>query len=200
MRDLESLLKKSSQDHQHLCPRQVLGVRLGLLGLQTMGFAEPSAKKRLLAIVETDGCFADGVTAATNCTVGHRTLRVEDLGKIAAVFVDVVSEQAVRIAPCLDVREKAKHYAPHEPRHYFAQLQAYKTMPDHDMFQVTPVILRTPVKTLISRPGVRVHCEACGEEIINEREIRKQGTTLCRSCAGYGFYETLVLSTVNAVG
>jgi formylmethanofuran dehydrogenase subunit E len=200
MQNIQALLEKSSQDHHHLCPRQVLGVRLGLLGLQILGFAEPPTKKQLLVILETDGCFADGVAAATHCAVGHRTLRVEDLGKIAAVFVDVVSEQAVRIAPCLDVREKANRYAPDEPRHYFAQLQAYQTMPDHEMFQVTPVLLRTPVKTIISRPGVRVHCGQCGEEVINEREVKKDGAILCRSCAGYSFYETLVPTTVNAVG
>ena len=55
-------------------------------------------------ILESDGCFADGLEAATGCTVGHRTLRVEDYGKIAATFVDVSTGQAIRIAPRLDVR------------------------------------------------------------------------------------------------
>jgi formylmethanofuran dehydrogenase subunit E len=42
----------------------------------------------LLTILETDGCAADGVSAATGCWVGRRTLRVEDFGKVAATFVD----------------------------------------------------------------------------------------------------------------
>lgn len=186
--NLQPLLEKSARDHSHLCPRQIIGVRLGLCGLKALGFAAPPAKKRLLVIIETDGCFADGVTAATDCTVGHRTLRVEDYGKTAAVFVDTVSGQAVRVAPALDVRERAYLYAPDEPRHYFAQMQAYQVMPEAEMFTVTPVVLNTSVETILSRPGLRVNCELCGEEIMNEREILRTGQTLCRVCAQGGYY------------
>ena len=112
MRHLDDLLQKSSRDHSHLCPRQILGVRLAMLGMKALGFDAPPPKKRLLIIVETDGCFADGVIAVTDCTVGHRTLRVKDYGKTAAVFVDTVTGQAVRVAPALDVRQKAYAYAP----------------------------------------------------------------------------------------
>ncbi len=87
--DITKLLDKSMQDHDHLCPRQILGVRIGLAGMKALGFTEPPTKKQLLVISETDGCFVDGVIAATNCTVGHRTLRVEDYGKVAVTFVDV---------------------------------------------------------------------------------------------------------------
>ncbi len=66
--------------------------------------------------------------------LGHRTLRVEDYGKVAATFVDTATGQAVRVAPALDIREKACMYAPDEPRHYFAQMQAYQIMPDAEMF------------------------------------------------------------------
>ena len=38
----------------------------------------PRAEKRLLVIVETDGCFVDGVEAVAGVAVGRRTLRVED--------------------------------------------------------------------------------------------------------------------------
>jgi formylmethanofuran dehydrogenase subunit E len=186
---LQALLEKSASQHSHLCPRQILGVRLGLLGMKTLGFAEPPAKKRLLVIVESDGCFADGVSAATACTIGHRTLRVEDYGKIAATCVDTVTGQAVRVAPTLDLRQKACAYASDEPRHYFAQLQAYQSMSDEAMFTVTPVTLATPIEAILSRPGVRVNCDVCGEEIVNEREIQRTGLTLCRACAGSGYYQ-----------
>jgi formylmethanofuran dehydrogenase subunit E len=189
---LSDYLQKSSRDHSHLCPRQILGVRMGLLGMKTLGFDAPPPKKRLLVIVETDGCFADGVTAATDCTVGHRTLRVEDYGKTAAVFVDTLTGRAVRVAPALDVRQKAYAYAPNEPRHYFAQMQAYQIMPDDEMFTVTEVQLMTPIEAIVSRPGVRVNCDVCGEEIMNEREIQREGLTLCRACAGSSYYHVPV--------
>ena len=125
--NIQHLLDISSRDHSHLCPRQILGVRIGLAGISVLGFDEPPAGKRLLIITETDGCFADGLSAATNCTVGHRTLRVEDYGKVAAVFVDVNMGNAVRVAPALDIRQRAYAYAPNETRHYFAQMQAYQS-------------------------------------------------------------------------
>lgn len=186
--DLQVLLERSSREHTHLCSRQVLGVRMGLLGMKALGFEAPPAKKRLLVIAETDGCFVDGIIAATGCTVGHRTLRVEDYGKVAATFVDVQEERAVRIAPAPDIRQKAYAYAPDEPRHYFAQLRAYQIMPDEEMFTITEVALATPLAAILSRPGVRVNCDSCGEEIINEREVRRDGLILCRSCAYGGYY------------
>ncbi|RPI92411.1 MAG: hypothetical protein EHM40_13140 [Chloroflexi bacterium] len=60
---MQHLLDISSRDHSHLCPRQILGVRLGLAGMKALDLMAPPAKKRLLTILETDGCFADGITA-----------------------------------------------------------------------------------------------------------------------------------------
>ncbi len=190
MKDLKTLLEISSRDHDHLCPRQILGVRMGLLGMKMFGFDSPPPQKRLLVIVESDGCFADGIIAATDCTVGHRTLRVEDYGKTAATFVDTQTDHAVRVAPALDIRSKAYAYAPDEPRHYFAQMRAYQIMPDEEMFTLAEVTLNTSIEAILSHPGVRVDCDVCGEEIINEREVIRGGLTLCRACAEDGYCHT----------
>ena len=40
----------------------------------------------------------------------------------------------------------------------------------------------------MSRASVRVDCAACGEEIINEREVYRGGMVLCRGCAGAAYY------------
>lgn len=194
--DIQHLLDISSRDHSHLCPRQILGVRLGLAGMKSLGFDAPPDKKQLLIISETDGCFADGVSAATNCTVGHRTLRVEDYGKVAAVFADVKTNIALRVAPVNDIRQRAYAYAPDEPRHYFAQMQAYQVMPDKEMFTINEVQLDTSIEAIVSRPGIRVGCDVCGEEIMNEREVKQNGLTLCRACAGTSYYHMPVSMTV----
>ena len=72
-------------------------------------------------------------------------------------------------------------------------LLGYQTMPTADLLVATPVILRVPVETLVSRAGVRATCEDCGEEIINEREVKVDGRTLCRGCAGGGYFSSLEL-------
>lgn len=189
MLSLDEVLKITAARHSHLCPRQVLGGRIGLAGAQALGLDTPRGDKRLLIILETDGCFADGVEAATGCTVGHRTLRVEDYGKIAATFVDVSLGKALRVSPRLDIRQRATQYAPEEKRHYFAQLIAYQLMPDDQLLSIQEVYLSTSIEALISRPGVRVNCEMCGEEIINQRQATRDGRTLCKACIGAAYYQ-----------
>ena len=190
--NITQLLEKSMQDHDHLCPRQILGVRIGLAGMKALGFSEPPTKKQLIVISETDGCFVDGVIAATGCTVGHRTLRVEDYGKVATTFVDTKTGRAMRVAPRLDIRERACSFAHAEPRRYVAQMQAYQTMPDEEMFIVQEVALTTPIEHIVSRPGIRVNCDVCGEEIMNERETLCNGLTLCHVCADGGYYQPVI--------
>jgi formylmethanofuran dehydrogenase subunit E len=184
---LESYLAASAARHSHLCPRQVLGVRIALTGLAWFGWDEPPGK-RMLVILETDGCFADGIEAVTKASVGKRTLRVEDYGKVAATFIDVSGQQAVRIAPRPGIRELAPRYAPAEVSRYRAQLLGYQVMPDGELVAVQPVRMRQSVSQIVSRPGIRVVCAGCGEEIINEREVIQDGMTLCRACAGFGYY------------
>jgi formylmethanofuran dehydrogenase subunit E len=188
--DLYTLLEKSATDHSHLCPRQVLGVRMGLAGLAIVGVKAPVTTKTAFVIIETAGCFADGIRVATGATVGHRTLRVEDLGKIAATFTNLESGASVRLVPRLDVRRQALEYAPQEKRHYFAQLIGYQLMADEALFSSQLVKLVTPAKQIMSRQSARAICSGCGEEVINEREVVVGGKVLCRTCAFGGYYIT----------
>ena len=186
--DIKHLLELSSRDHKHLCPRQILGVRIGLKGMAESNLDNIVRKKQLLVISETDGCFIDGLIAATNCTIGHRTMRIEDYGKTAATFVNIETGRAMRVTTVVDIRERAETYTPEEPRHYFAQLQAYQEMTDDEMMTVQEVVLNTPITRIVSHSGVRLNCDRCGEEIMNEREVLIEGKHYCRSCAQGGYY------------
>ncbi len=187
---LSEALRGSVRHHRHLCPRQVLGARIGLAGLQALATAVDQTKKELLVIAETDGCFLSGLEAATEVSVNHRTLRVADYGKIASTFVHVASNRAYRISLQPDVRQKAWSYTNgSEHRHYFAMLTGYQLMPGPELLVCKPVALKTPALKLISRPGIRTICDACGEEVINEREVHLEGKTFCRVCYGEdGYY------------
>jgi formylmethanofuran dehydrogenase subunit E len=188
MQDIKALLDLSQVRHNHLCPRQVLGVRMALAGAAILQLELPRQDKRLLVIAETDGCFIDGLEVAGRVSPGHRTLRIEDFGKVAATFVDTLTREAVRLAPLPGIRQDAAEFTPDETHQYYAQLRGYQVMPDETLFSCTPVILKTPIERIISRPGVRVNCCVCGEEIINEREMIIQGMVTCRTCAGQGYY------------
>ncbi len=185
--DLQPLLAGVAAMHKHLCPRQVLGLRMGLLAGELLGLELPQQNKRLHTFVETDGCFVDGVTVATGCSAGHRTLRVMDYGKVAASFVDTKTGRGVRIWPHLNCRTNAGKYAPQAANRWQAQLHAYQIMPAAELLSASSIELLIDLKALIAKPGVRVNCNACGEEILNQREVIQDGQTLCRACAHGGY-------------
>ena len=183
------LIEVCSANHARLCPRQVLGLRIGLLGAKRLGLEAPRSDKRLLTIVETDGCFADGVATASGCSVGRRTMYIADYGKAAATFVDVQTGESVRIAPRAGVRKAAWGYVTGVPAsRWHAQLEGYQVMPDDELLSAQPVRLAFSLEALIGQAGKRVTCDVCGEEIINQREVLREGQVLCRACAGRSYY------------
>lgn len=180
---LDDILERSAALHHHLCPRQVLGARMGILAGRLLSLELPQKNKRLYTFVETDGCFADGVSVATGCWLGWRTMRLIDHGKVAATFVDTRTRRAVRIHPRPQVRMEAWRYAPDAKTRWHACLEGYRIMPDDVLLDAQWVELTLDLDRLISRPGVRTECQVCGEEIINEREVTLDGMILCRGCA-----------------
>jgi formylmethanofuran dehydrogenase subunit E len=189
MPTFEELLYQSAVLHQHLCPRQVLGVRMGLAAGCWLGLEMPQADKRLLTIVETDGCVIDGLAVATGCRVGRRTMRVLDYGKVAATFVNTQTGRAVRIIPSASTRSRAKDYAPEAKSRWEAYLLGYQRMPEAELLDIREVVLTVSLEKILSKDGYRVKCDRCGEEIINEREVIQDGLTLCRSCALGRYYQ-----------
>ncbi len=191
MPDLQLLLNESaSRHHGHLCPRQVIGVRMGVYAGELLGLRLPQSDKRLFALVETDGCLTDGIAAATGCWWGRRTMRLVDYGKAAATFADTLTGRAVRISPSLSSRERSAFYAPEATDPWHAQFHAYQVMPAGELLDVQEVALTISLKAIISKPGGRVVCGRCGEDILNERYILQDGEYLCYACA-YGAYYTI---------
>jgi formylmethanofuran dehydrogenase subunit E len=188
MPNLKDLLEKSASLHSHLCPRQVLGVRMGLYAGELLGMDLPQTDKRLYTIAETDGCAVDGISVATNCWVGRRTLRIEDYGKVAATFVDSLIGRAVRIVPAKNTRKASAAYAPEIRSRWEGQLIGYQHMPPEELFSIQWVRLIHSIEEIISQPGMKAICEMCGEEIMNSREIEVGGMVFCKACAGQAYY------------
>lgn len=166
----------------------MLGVRIGMYAADVLALELPQSDKRLLALVETDGCFTDGIAAATGCAMGHRTMRLMDYGKTAATFVDTRTGRAVRISPNPSARSRSIHYAPDAPTPWYAQLAAYQIMPAEELLEVLDVKLTISLEALISKPGRRVVCDQCGEDVINERFVVRDTRLLCYPCANGGYF------------
>ena len=185
---LDFILSESVKRHKHLCPRQVLGARMGLFAAELLGIQLPRTDKRLLVISETDGCAVDGLIAATGCRVGSRTLRILDFGKVAATFTDVYTEETIRIVPRREARKLAVDHVFKARNDWEAMLAGYQVISAPELFVVQQVKLNMSLSEIISRPGRKAICEVCREEIINGREVLKNGVVLCRACDGAGYY------------
>lgn len=176
--------------HGHLCPGQVLGVRMSMRACSELGVVDPELEpKRLIVYVEIDRCATDAIAAVTGCRLGKRTLKHVDYGKMAATFLDTVSGRAVRVVAREDSRANVGHYVSADLPKYEAQQEAYKIMPDDELFDVQEVQMAVRTE---DRPGPtvsRVICQCCGEGINDAREVRMNGRVLCRSCANGGYYQ-----------
>jgi formylmethanofuran dehydrogenase subunit E len=164
---------------------------MGMYAAELLDMALPQRDKRLLTIVETDGCFADGVSASTGCWLGRRTLRCVDYGKVAATFIDTLTSEALRIHPSEESRQLVASYAPTAVDRWHAYLEGYQIIPADELLMVESVRLVGSVEDLVSGPDHKAICAICREEIFNEREIVKDGQVLCRGCAEQAYFVLL---------
>lgn len=189
MQNMTPFLEQLKPFHDHICPRQVLGIRMAWLAGELLQLELPQVGKRLFTFVETDGCFADGISVATGCWLGRRTLRLMDYGKVAATFVDTRTGAAVRIWPHPEVRNKANQHAPGESSRWHTMFQAYQIMPVNELLRWQAVELTVSMSEIISRPGARVICSQCSEEIINGREVIVENQILCQTCHQSSYFK-----------
>ena len=185
-RPFDDLLSEAVAFHGHLCPGQVLGVRMAQTGCRELGFEHPkTVGKRLVIFVEIDRCATDAIQALTGVSVGKRTLKHLDYGKMATTFVDVKRDSAVRIAARDNASVHASEWAPGISGDREIQIVAYRVMPEAALLSIASVRI---VPGWLDRRRVRTFCESCGEGINYEREVHAAGRTVCRPCAGDGYY------------
>lgn len=191
MKTLDEYLADAAVAHGHLCAGQVLGVRMAMFGLKTLGLDDPQGKdrKRIVTFVEIDRCATDAVMVVTGCRLGKRALKFRDWGKVAATFVDVETGKAVRVAAREDSKALARSMHPEASDKNQQQMLAYRELSDEQMFQAQWVRVPLPPEEFPGYKGERIVCECCGEGINFRREVRREGRILCRGCAGENYYE-----------
>jgi len=191
MQVFESLLKSSAAAHGHLCPGQVVGVRMAMLGCRLIGLDEPRRRdqiKKLIVYVEMDRCTADAVAHVTGVKLGRRSLKFMDYGIMAATFINLETERAYRVLSTEEARDLAPVYAPEVDRKSDQQLQAYKRMPDSVLFRVQEVDVQLNEFDLPGPTRRKVLCHQCGQVVRDSREITKDGVPYCKPCAQGAYY------------
>jgi len=203
MQNFEILLKGSSEAHGHLCPGQVLGVRMAILGCHLIGLDEPNSPsqiKKIIVYVEIDRCAADAISYVTGVRLGRRSLKFMDYGIMAATFVNLETEMAFRVISTEESRDLASVYAPAIPEKAKQQLEAYKIMPENVLFRVQEVKVDLTEFDLPGPTIAKVSCSSCGEVLRDRREVIVDGKAFCRHCTHDSYIKDakeIDLSNVN---
>lgn len=200
--DLEGLLKKAGELHGHFCPYVALGVRAGYTALRALGIERNLGMEEVIAIVEANNCFSDGVQMTTGCSFANNALIYHDLGK-TAVTVAKREGQAVRVALRADYSASFDERYPEahalfekivtrreeptpEEQERLSQLWAetsYKqlSLPEEEIFTVEEKQIDLPPYAPIHESII---CAVCGESVMETKARLRDGEPICIACAG----------------
>ncbi len=168
-----------------------VGVRLARLACRLLKLdpALPENRRQLYIFMEVGHRVADGVIAVTRSRPTNGLMTLVDYGKVAATFVDLRTGQAIRLSEHPDSRAAAGQRHPAlDP--WQAQVEAYQTLPDEQLFHLQTVTIHHPIKAP-SGPS-RVTCAVCGEPVHEHHEIMVDGAALCKPCASGEAYFTVI--------
>ncbi|GAB6102449.1 FmdE family protein [Thermococcus atlanticus] len=209
-RDYDGLLEIAREFHGHICPYVALGVRASMIAMEELGVRRldfrASVDERILAIVETNNCFADGVQIATGCTLGNNSLIYLDLGKTALTLVKRGTWEGVRVYAD---GEKLRRYYPPEAKELFERVVRDRNGTEEDAKRLSLLweeigrrMIRLPEEEFkverVKVPPVEpapifesIRCSKCGELAMATRVVYINETPFCLRCAGEGYYAVL---------
>jgi len=190
---LRDLLIQAAQLHGHYCLGLAFGVKAGYAGLKRLGF-DNTGMEELIAVVECNNCFVDGVQMSTGCSLGNNALVYKDLGKTAVTIVSRKTNSAVRLAlkpyawESANVTDKEKEAtdlfrrvvkerqddpdAAARMKELFREL-SFETVekPEKELFDVQEVPPEFPEYAPIVDSVV---CSICGEEFMENKKYCKE--------------------------
>jgi formylmethanofuran dehydrogenase subunit E len=203
--NLRGLLNKAGELHGHLCNYLTYGVIAGYIAIRELG-VKSTGMEEVMAIVETNNCFSDGVQMVTGCSFGSNALIYRDLGK-TAVTVAKRDGKAIRIALDPDFEDSREEEYPEayelwnkivakrekaNPEEYGRMMLLFAEMsinelskPADEMFRIKHMKIAVPEYAPIF---ASVRCSICGEKVMETRARLKEGKAVCMVCAGGEHY------------
>jgi formylmethanofuran dehydrogenase subunit E len=191
MKPFQELLNESATAHGHLCPGQVVGVRMAILGCRLIGLDDPRSRgqiKNLIVYIEMDRCATDAISHVTGVKLGRRSLKFMDYGIMAATFVNLESRKAYRVVSTEAARNLIPYYASDITEKPRQQLEAYQRMPDSVLFRVQQVEVPISPFDLPGRSRRKVSCSQCGQVVRDGKEVEVEETFLCKPCAQEAYF------------
>lgn len=204
--DLEGLLRQAEALHGHLCPFVSLGVKAGQYAMKQLNTGS-TGMEEVVAIVECNNCFTDGIQVVTGCTFGNNALIFRDLGKTAVTVALRGSGQGMRLVVRPQYRDEMfarypaagplfekvvvqRNATPEEEHHlhHIWPAIAYKELarPLEESLLVQEVTVKVPAYARIYPNAI---CSQCGEAVMEPRVRLVQGKPTCITCAGVEYAE-----------
>ena len=191
MKSFQVLLEESAQAHGHLCPGQVVGVRMAILGCRLIELDDPSSPaqiKNILVYVEMDRCTADAVSHVTGVKLGRRSLKFKDYGIMAATFINRKTGKSLRVLSTEEARQLTHEYAPEIKDKVLRQITAYSRMPDRVLFRVQRVDVKLTEYDLPGPTRRKVFCSRCGQVVRDAKEVIISGRIVCKPCTEQSYF------------
>ena len=205
--DLRGLLEKAGELHGHFCPYVSLGVRAGVVALNALDVRENAGMEDVVAIVETNNCFSDGIQVVTGCTFANNALVYRDLGK-TAVTLATRNGEAVRVAVRRAYAESFLDRYP-DGRALFDKIVARREEPtseerqrfrrlwaeiSFDQLDLAAETVFTVSRQTIDVPAfapikASVTCAVCGEPVMETKARVHDGQPVCIACASASVYQ-----------
>jgi len=202
--DLTKLLKMTGLLHGHFCPFVAIGVKAAARAVTELG-VRSTGMERVIAIVETNNCFSDGIQFVTGCSFGNNALIYRDYGKTAFTLAKR-SGEAVRVSVKADRRFLEKHNpeavalfqkvvakrqgteADEQRMKELWKQMSFKMLdiPDNELFDISRLTIEVPT---YSRIFASVECSLCGENVMEPRTRIKDGKTVCIPCSGQEYHQ-----------
>lgn len=203
--DLRGLLEKTGELHGHFCSHSALGVKAAYLAMREFGIVN-TGMEEVVAIVETNNCFSDGIQMVTGCSFGNNSLIYQDYGK-TAVTVAKRGGTAIRISLNPNFEESRAEKYP-EANALFEKLVVRREEPtpaesarlmqlseeiavellDADDSKLFAIERKTITLPKYAPIFASVKCSVCGENVMETRMRMRDGKPICIPCAGDEHY------------
>jgi formylmethanofuran dehydrogenase subunit E len=190
MSDYMELLRKAGEFHGDICGGIVMGTKLAIYGMETLGMTPGEKDKRLIVFTEIDRCISDAVMAVTRTSLGKKSIKPMGYGKFAATFVNIETGEAVRVID-IDANKKDMETEGEDDETVEELIERIAKTPAEDLFEIQRVSVKIDENDLPGKPREIAKCAGCGEVVMDGKHHLKGGRAYCTSCFTESYYELL---------
>jgi formylmethanofuran dehydrogenase subunit E len=213
--DLAGLLHQTAKIHGHHCVGSAMGVIAAQHAMKVLGVTKNTGMEHLVAVVETNSCFSDGVQVVTGCSFGNNSLVYRDYGKTAFSLVKR-GEEGVRVSARPDPGDLLKDSDP-ETQALYRKIVNERNATSEEEARMMELnrrhcfnVLNIPADKIFKVERIKVEfpsysrlldsriCAGCGEKVMETRVMKKGDDYYCIPCHG-GSYSQLDWAGIHTI-